>query len=156
MSGRILFAVPALVAGCYYLLALAAALRKSVRRSVAGGEARQGVSILKPIYGWDDRLAAAIASHARQDYPEFELLLGVRSDDTRALAEIWKSQQAFPGCAIRIIDVTTAMPNGKAGSLYDLAAAARYPLLVINDADICVEPDYLDQVTGPLKDSRIG
>ncbi|HEY3836409.1 MAG TPA: bacteriohopanetetrol glucosamine biosynthesis glycosyltransferase HpnI [Bryobacteraceae bacterium] len=156
MIWRFLFAVPALVAGCYYLLALAAALRRKVRPQAEVAGSYPGVSILKPIYGWDDRLPAAIASHARQHYPQFELLLGVRVDDTRALAEIRRSQQAFPGCAIRIVNVTTAMPNGKAGSLHDLAAAAFYPVLVINDADICVEPDYLRQVTEPLRDSRVG
>jgi ceramide glucosyltransferase len=48
------------------------------------------------------------------------------------------------------------MPNGKVGVLMDLAAAARYPILVVNDADIRVEPDYLARVTGPLADARVG
>jgi ceramide glucosyltransferase len=54
------------------------------------------------------------------------------------------------------VTVTTVMPNGKAGSLFDLAGAAKYPILVINDADICVEPDYLRAVTAPLENPRIG
>jgi ceramide glucosyltransferase len=37
-----------------------------------------------------------------------------------------------------------------------MASAANYPLLVINDADICVEPDYLQKVTAPLQDAAIG
>lgn len=112
------------------------------------------MSILKPVYGWDDRLAPAIASHARQDYPEFELLLGVRDGDTRAIQEIRRSQLAFPG--IRIVPVSTVMPNGKVGSLCDLAAAAKYAILVINDADICVDRDYLRRVTAPLDDPGVG
>lgn len=152
MNWTWLWGVPAAIGGCYYLLAVVAALR---RRRLAG-HVGAGVSILKPVYGWDDRLAAAFASHARQDYPEFELLLGVRDDDLRALEEIRRAQAAYPDRQIRVIPVRTSMPNGKAGSLFDLAAAAKYPILVINDADICVEPDYLQKVVGPLGDPRIG
>ncbi len=145
------------MAGCYYGLALAAAWRRGKAQTTRQpGTIAVGVSVLKPVYGWDDRLAAAIASHARQNYGEFELLLGVRDEHTRALAEIRKALHEFPGCAIRIVPVTTVMPNGKAGALFDLAAAARHPVLVINDADICVEPDYLKKGTEPLQDPRIG
>jgi ceramide glucosyltransferase len=160
LTWQVVFAIPAVMAGCYYTLALFAALwgRQSclqppLRRRA---DALPGVSILKPIYGCDDRLTQAIASHAALDYPEFELLLGVRDNDTAALAEIRLAQQRFPDCTIRIVTVTTVMPNGKAGSLFDLAAAARYPILVINDADICVERDYLRSVTAPLANPQIG
>jgi len=40
--------------------------------------------------------------------------------------------------------------------LIDLAAAAKHPILVVNDADIRVEPDYLARVTAPLADPRVG
>ncbi len=141
--------------GCYYALALFAALRRPKR--ISHHEAVwPPVSVLKPVYGSDDRLTQAIASHARLDYPKFELLLGVRENDTAALAEIRRAQQRFPECAIRIIPVTTVMPNGKAGALFDLAAAARYPILVINDADICVDTDYLQAVTRPLANPGTG
>jgi len=145
------------MAGCYYALALFAALKGCF----AAGTPQKTmvcptVSILKPIHGCDDRLMQAIASHARLDYPEFELLLGVRAGDTEAIAEIRRAQQRFPACAIRMVPATTVMPNGKAGSLYDLAAAAKYPILVINDADICVEPGYLRAVTGPLQNPKVG
>ena len=38
----------------------------------------------------------------------------------------------------------------------DLGQAARNPLLIVNDADIRVEPDYIARVTGPLADPKIG
>ena len=155
LTWQVVFAIPAAMAGCYYGLALVAALwTRGGSRVLAGPEVP--VSILKPVYGCDDRLMQAIASHACQDYPEFELLLGVREHDTAALAEVRRAQQRFPDCAIRIVPVTTVMPNGKAGSLHDLAAAARHPILVINDADICVEPGYLRAVTRPLENAHVG
>jgi ceramide glucosyltransferase len=149
---HLLWAVPAVVGGCYYAVAIIAALRRKRLPGAVG----PGVSILKPVHGWDERLSAAIASHVRLDYPEYELLLGVRDTDIRALEEIRQTQKQFPHAAIRIVPVHTRMPNGKAGSLFDMAAAAKYPLLVINDADICVDRDYLHKVVGPLSDLRIG
>jgi ceramide glucosyltransferase len=154
-----LLAVPAALAGTYYLLALVTVLLKGRKwRPASSGESvpASGVSVLKPIYGWDPRLALAIASHARQKYPNFELLLGVRDSDTKAIEEIRRAQHEFPSCAIRIVPVRTTLPNGKVGSLSDLAAAAKYPVLVINDADICVDADYLRRVVEALHDPGVG
>ena len=109
---------------------------------------RPGASILKPIHGADPALRAAIKSHTLLE-GEFELLCGVRSGDTAGnlIAE-------FPG--VRTVACTTQTPNGKVGSLIDLTRAARYPLLIVNDADIRVEPDYLSHVVPPLADPKIG
>jgi ceramide glucosyltransferase len=155
LTWRLGLAIPALMSGCYYVLALVAALRRGAKFQQSAA-ALPGVSVLKPVHGWDDHLAHAIATHAAQRYPEFELLLGVRDTDTRALEEIRQAQRTFPACDIRIVPVATVMPNGKVGSLHDLAEAARHPILVINDADICVQPDYLERVTQPLQDVRTG
>jgi ceramide glucosyltransferase len=38
----------------------------------------------------------------------------------------------------------------------DLAKAARYPVLIVNDADIAVPPNYIRDVTAPLDDPAIG
>jgi ceramide glucosyltransferase len=109
---------------------------------------RPGASILKPIHGADPALRAAIKSHTLLE-GEFELLCGVRSGDTAGnlIAE-------FPG--VRTVACTTQTPNGKVGSLIDLTRAARYPLLIVNDADIRVEPDYISHVVPPLADPKIG
>lgn len=157
MTWQLLWAVPAAMAGCYYGLALLAAMwSRPLARPPQLLHTSLPVSILKPVHGCDDRLTQAIASHAALDYPDFELLLGVRPNDTAALEEIHRAQQRFPKCVIRIVPVTTVMPNGKAGALFDLATTAQYPILVINDADICVEPDYLHAVTQPLANPAIG
>ena len=72
-----LWALPAIAAGVYYLIALAAALaRLRARDPVAGSS--PPVSILKPVYGRDPRFYDAIRSHATLDYPEYEILFGVK------------------------------------------------------------------------------
>ena len=81
---------------------------------------------------------------------QFEFLCGVRDLDDPAMAVLGM----FP--KVRVIECHTTMPNGKAGVLMDLVEAARFPILVVNDADIRVEPDYLARVTAPLCDPAVG
>ena len=62
----------------------------------------------------------------------------------------------FPNRRIEIVIVRTDAPNAKAGVLEELAKRARYPLLLVNDSDIVVEPGYLRAVTAPLADPEVG
>ena len=50
---------------------------------------------------------------------------------------------------------STIAPNAKVGVLIDLVKAATHETLIVNDSDICVEPDYL-RVTAPLADPKVG
>ena len=166
-----LFELPALAATAYYSLAIVAALRwrrgdrqffpAALERASGDGKgngtgARQPLSILKPIHGRDPQFYEAIVSHARQDYPEFEILFGVTDPDDPALEDIERLKREFPQVAIGVHTVYSKAPNAKVGVLAELAAQARYPLLLVNDSDIVVEPGYLRSVTAPLDDPEIG
>ena len=106
------------------------------------------VSILKPVHGVEPSMREAIASHATLQ-GDYEFLCGVRDGDpaSRVIAEFPKA---------RVVPVRTQTPNGKVGVLMDLAEEARHPILIVNDADIRVEPDYIARVTSPLSDPKIG
>ena len=110
---------------------------------------RMPVSILKPVHGLDAGFRDAIASHAALQ-GDFELLCGVANLDDSAVLTI----REFP--AARVIQCPSRAPNGKAAVLGDLARLARNPILVVNDADIRVEPDYLSRVAAPLADPGVG
>jgi ceramide glucosyltransferase len=97
---------------------------------------------LKAVRGADPGLREALESHARLD-GEYELLCGV-SDPQDA------------GGLPRVVVSRTETPNRKVGVLIDLVREARYPILIVNDADIRVPPDYLAYVTGPLADPSVG
>ena len=136
----------------YNLLAIAAARR--FRRGVVGQISdlpsyRPPVSILKPVRGGDPRFYEAILSHARQQYPEFEILFGVADPNDPAIEDIERI-----GC--RVINTANDAPNAKVGSLEILAREARYDVLLVNDGDILVEPDYLTRVISLLEDDNIG
>jgi ceramide glucosyltransferase len=136
------------IAAAYQLFAIVACVRfrRSGQWPAASG---QPVSILKPVQGLDPALRAAIESHSNL-HGDYELLCGVRSLDDPAVGLL----REFP--RTRIIECATETPNGKVGVLMDLERAARYPILIVNDADIRVEPDYLERVTAPLADPAIG
>ena len=142
------------VALAYQMFALLASILHSLRHAPEPSWAPP-VSILKPIHGRDQDFYAAIRSHAAQIYPEFELLFGVREGDP-AVEDIQRLQAEFPNVPIRIIQATTVAPNGKVGTLVDLAREARFSVLLVNDSDILVPQGYLQRVTSPLQDQSIG
>jgi len=113
-------------------------------------------SILKPIHGRDPHFYEAIRSQAAQDYPEFEILFGVRDPADPAVADIERLQREYPQRGIHLVPVTRKTRNGKVGALADLAAQAKYPVLLVSDSDICVEPGYLRSVVAPLEDAGVG
>ncbi len=137
----------ALAAGAYQLFAILACFFQTHRQPDAPQPAP--ASVLKPIRGADAALRAAIASHVALQ-GDFELLCGVNSVLDPAVAIL----REFPRA--RVVECLTRTPNGKAGVLMDLAGESRNPILVVNDADIRVEPDYLRRVTAPLADPLIG
>ena len=151
-------AIPALAAAAYYCLAIVAAAtwhRRSAP-SVPLPPAAAPLSVLKPVHGRDPEFYRAILSHAAQDYPEFEILFGTNDPDDPALPDIRRLQREFPGRRIEIAISRSDAPNAKVGVLADLARRARYPLLLVNDSDIVVQPGYFRAVTGPLADPAVG
>jgi ceramide glucosyltransferase len=136
------------IAAAYQVFAIVACIR--FRKSGSPLPERTGaVSILKAVRGLDPGFRAAIESHTRL-HGDYELLCGVRSMDDPAVAVL----REFP--QVRVIECHTVTPNQKVGVLMDLAREARHPILVVNDADIRVAPDYLERVTAPLGRPEIG
>jgi len=144
----VILLVIAAIAAAYQLFAILACLAHR-RHPILASKLPSPVSVLKPIRGADAGLKEAIASHVALQ-GQFEFLCGVRNLDDPAVALLGM----FPN--VRVIECHTTMPNGKAGVLMDLVKAARFPILVVNDADIRVEPDYLARVTAPLCDPAVG
>jgi ceramide glucosyltransferase len=146
------------VAGGYQLFAIAACLwhRLGARGGAGPRPANSGVSILKSVRGADPGFYQAIRSQAIQDYPQFEILFGIRDPDDSAVPEIQRLMQEFPRVSIRLILCSTDAPNRKVGVLMDLARESRYPLLIVSDSDITVPEGYLRNVTAPLADPEIG
>ncbi len=150
----VLFALAA-AAGAYQILAVLAIARHLRKRDPEPVEFPP-VSILKPVHGLDPHFYEGIRSHAVLDYPDYELLFGVSDPSDPAIPEIDRLASEFPRIRVRLIVAARRGPNQKVTVLADLAAAARRPVLVVNDSDIRVEPDYLRRIVAPLADPAVG
>lgn len=117
---------------------------------------RPPVSVLKPVRGVDRGAYENFVSHCRQDYPEYEIIFGVAEADDPVVPLIRRLQRDFPERSIRLIVAPPFGPNRKACLLHELVKAARYDVLVMNDSDMRVTPDYLARVVQPLADPKVG
>jgi ceramide glucosyltransferase len=146
-AGGLILSLIAAAVAAYQLLAIVACIRFKRSTPVSGHLDTAAISILKPVHGLDSALRAAIESHAALGA---EFLCGVRSLDDLAVPLL----REFP--SVRIVVCSTQTPNAKVGVLIDLARAAQGSILVVNDADIRVDADYLRRVTLPLTDPGVG
>ncbi len=142
------------------------ALRFARRRIVAApgvtplGVAPDGgppVSVLKPLHGAEPGLSDNLRSFADQDYPVFELVLGVRDRADSALPVARALIRERPFCDVAlVIDRRAAGSNLKVANLENMMPAARYDVILLADSDMRVTRDYLAAVTAPLRDPGTG
>jgi ceramide glucosyltransferase len=135
--------------------------RRRARRGVAspgagGPPARPGISVLKPLCGVDDRLEENLASFAAQDYPAYELVLGVRSACDPAFPVARAAVRRWPDRVRVVLQRFDGGLNPKVNQLVGLASAARNDLLVVSDSNVRVGPDYLAGIADDMADPAVG
>lgn len=143
----------------YYFLALYSSWRffRHARRSSPPSDYTPPVSNLKPIRGLDAEAYENFASYCNQDYPDYELLFGIGDGDDAVLEVIEKLKRDFPQRRIRVVHVSGhTAPNDKVVKLARLVSEAQNEVLVINDSDVRVHPDYLRSVVAPLRNPKVG
>ena len=115
------------------------------------------VTIFKPIHGMEEQLAADLESFLQQDYPDYEVIFGVRDADNpaaRIAEEIRARHSRIPSQVI--VSGPPAWPNAKVFSLDKMIAASSRSFFIISDSDVRVTPDFLRNVIPPLMDSKVG
>ena len=139
----------------YYIAALLVLWRRGreTPRLSARPKSQPGISILKPALGAKGNFADLLSSHAVQDYPDFEILVGVGRHDRVARAAVRNVQAEFSSIRIELIECPAPTPgcNGKVEALQQLAAHASKPVWVLSDADIGVPADYLASLAAGLE-----
>jgi ceramide glucosyltransferase len=114
------------------------------------------VSILKPLCGVDDGLEENLASFAALDWPDFEVVLGVRSASDAAFPLARAAVRRWPGRFRVVLQRGAPGMNPKVNQLLTLARAARHDLLVVSDSNVRVPPGYLAELVALLEDERVG
>jgi ceramide glucosyltransferase len=149
--------VGALLPFVYYVVAIYCGWQFFSRQVDNHADFAPPVSILKPVRGLDREAYENFASFCRQNYPRYEILFGVTSQQDPAIPVIRKVIGDFPELPIRLLVGSEDWgSNDKVNKLCRLAREARYDLLVISDSDICVGPSYLASVVKPFRDARVG
>ena len=156
LMGIIGFASLALAAG-YAVIVLVAVLVWHRPRSEKPPSRLPPVTVLKPLCGFEPSLHKNLRSFCLQDYPQFQIIFGVRDLSDPALAVVERLVAEFPALPIEVVvDPQQHGSNRKISSLINMVARARHDVLVMADSDVFVGRDYLANVTAPLLDHKVG
>lgn len=140
----------------YQVLAIIASLRQLRRAESVRSDFSPGVSVLKPLRGLDSKTFEAFVSQVHQSYPTFEIIFGAQCSDDPAVGEVYRLQRLFPDARTRLVIGSANAANRKVGTLMEIAREAQYPIWVVNDSDIEVDPQYLSRIVAPLEEESIG
>jgi ceramide glucosyltransferase len=155
----ILAGVTAVVAGIGVAEALVVSrlVASFARQHPAPPSARPPVTVLKPLHGDEPLLEEALTTLCRQDYPDWQIVFGVRDAADPAVAVVHRLQARFPNLDIAlVVDATLHGRNNKVSNLINMMSAARHDVLLIADADVHARPDYLDRLVAALLRPGVG
>lgn len=145
------------LAACYAALTLLALAAWHFRRPDKAGADLPPVTVLKPLCGAEPGLYEHLRGFCEQDYPEYQIIFGVRDPADPACAVALRLIGEFPSLQIDVVvDPRQHGSNLKVSNLVNMLATARHEYLVMADSDAFVGPDYLAAVTAPLRDPSVG
>ena len=147
----------AVVPSFSYLLIIFAARSFFRRNRSAPRDFTPPLSLLKPVHGLDPEAYENFAGFCRQDYPDYEILFAVTSEQDPATPVIRKLIADFPALPIHLVVSPEKIgSNDKVNKLCGMARAARHNFLILSDADIRVGPGYLRSMAAPFRDAKVG
>jgi ceramide glucosyltransferase len=145
-AGSLVYCVLTLIAARRYL---------SVRPPAA--QVLPPISVLKPLAGVDEGLEQNLRTFFEQDYPDFEVLLAVRTSADPAVEVVHRLQARYPQVPSRLIFTgEPPYPNAKVYSLDRMLAVASHDLIVMADSDVRVTSEMLRTVAAEFEDPRLG
>jgi ceramide glucosyltransferase len=140
-----------------YILGSTVAALRFARRPIVTTAGRPAVSVMKPLHGAEPGLYDNLSSFLDQDYPEMQVVFGVRHRADTALPIARALIREHPGRDIAlVIDPNASGSNLKVANLENMLPAARHDILVLADSDMRVDSQYLSTVTAPLQDPQVG
>jgi ceramide glucosyltransferase len=146
-----------IAAAGYLALAVVAAVATRLRRLPKSAGLQPPITLLKPLCGAEPGLHDNLRSFCLQNYPQFEIIFGVRDAADPACAVVGRLISEFASLPIRlVVDPTLHGSNRKVSNLVNMLPHAKHELLVMADSDAFVRDDYLAAVAAPLNDDGVG
>ncbi|PZR05121.1 MAG: glycosyl transferase [Archangium gephyra] len=145
-------------ASCVGLLALVVqrlCVGIALRRSPRVTSSTPGISILKPLCGLDDALDDNLAAFAALDYPNFEVLLGVkdRNDAAWPVAQRWAARDR----RFRVVQQRSSPGlNPKVNQLVTLEPEAEHALLMVSDSNARLPSGALREIAALFENPEVG
>jgi ceramide glucosyltransferase len=145
------------MAAGYAVLTVIAVLVWRLRKRSVAGRSLPPITMFKPLCGAEPGLYQHLRSFCLQEYPEFQIVCGVRDPDDAACAVVKRLAAEFPAVPIDlVINPQLHGSNLKVSNLTNMLPFARHDVLVMADSDAFVGGDYLASVTAPLLDHGVG
>jgi ceramide glucosyltransferase len=132
--------------------------RRARAEAVATPEASlPPVTIFKPIHGMEAELEQNLESFFQQDYPDYQIIFGVRDAENSALRVAEQVCARYPQVkSMVVLSGPPTWPNAKVFSLQKMIEASTRSHFIISDSDVRVTPDFLRNTIPPLLDPKVG
>ena len=154
---KFLVGVCILAANAYYLLSIIAGYRFFSQKESDEDDALEPATILIPLHGADFKAYDNYSELCRQNYPEYQIIFGVRDSTDSSMPIVQKLIEDFPNRDIALVVSDKVIgQNLKISNLQNMLARGKHERIVILDSDIRVSRDYLRKVLAPLSDKRVG
>ena len=115
------------------------------------------ISILKPLKGLEDNLFGNLESFCVQDYPEYEIIFSLQDENDPACKVARKVKEKFADKPISIvIERCRHGFNPKVNNLFSAYQLPRYPMILISDSNVMVDPYYLRTIVKPMENPQVG
>jgi len=155
-------AVGSVTSSIYCGMVLVAAARFGLRRrreQRVVADFLPPLSVLKPLHGTEPGMERNLETFFEQDYPDFELLFCARQETDEGLKLARLVGERYPHVDAKFFTCGEPMPkfhNAKVYSLAKLDSVAKNDDYITSDADVRVQPEYLQRMVQTLKDPHVG
>jgi ceramide glucosyltransferase len=113
------------------------------------------VSVLKPLKGKDFQLEENIRSFCNQDFPEYEVLIGLNRPEEAEILEARRIVESIASDRVHIVISDKELgANRKISNLQGILEYSRFQLVIMSDSDMRVERNYLKTIVSEYQSDK--
>jgi ceramide glucosyltransferase len=132
-------------------------LRRNRKEHAIPSSSFPPISLLKPLKGLEDNLFGNLESFCTQDYPEYEVIFSLQDENDPANKVARKIIDKFPDKPISIVvEICHHGFNPKVNNIFPAYRFSRYPMILISDSNVMVDPYYLRTIVKPMENREVG